>query len=439
VSPSVLLIFISLLLTFSPLTAEESHKSTGIINGQDNVLSSELRCGNIYLLPSLIGNSSLEYDKSKIYSTVQLVWQTSITPSLFYSGALELTNKPHELIGTKFSRPDYVLSTGRFQESKVEYRSKSLQVRLGRANFFEEDYRPFIFNYPINGDGLSWVYQWRSFAFKHVLESLPAEKSSGVIFRRLMTYHHLEYRFGQVVVGAGEYFILTGENLGLELKRLNPFLPFSLNSHDSEQEVFEGFSGDSDNALIKFFVSWKKNRTKIDLRLFIDEFQIDSKDRKTNSDGLLFSLSGKYNFNSVIGIGMPGTIEGIASFSNPNFGDHPGPYTSTTSASFPLFEYSPGMLDLIFIDINLHPTTRSKIIVAAHREHWVQISRLPPEVRNQNSALQGLIIKQDNRIILAYEQDLPRMNSILHFQSWWAKPFVKGPGVSLSLVYFHKL
>jgi hypothetical protein len=439
VSPNLHVIFIFLFFSLGSLSAEESCKSTIFKSGQENGISSQLRYGNIYLLPSLIGNSSLEYDKSKKYSTVQLMWQTSITPSLIYSGALELTNRPHELIGTKFSRPDYVLSTGRFQESKIDYQSKSLRVEFGRANFFEEDYLPIIFKHPVNGDGLSLVYQWERLAFKYVLQSLPAENSDGVIFRRLMTYHHLEYRFGQVLVGAGELFILTGENLGLELKRLNPLLPFSLNSHDSEQEVFDGFSGDSDNALIKFFVNWKGNQSRFNIRLFIDEFQIDSEDRETNSDGLLLSISGEYDFNSILGIGVPGTIEGIASFSSPNFGDHPGPFTSTTSASFPLFEYSPGMLNLIYLKAELHPTAKSQMIIAAHQERWVQISSLSPEDRNQKLALEGLLVKRDNRVVLAYRQEAPKLNSIFHLQSWWDTPNENGLGISLSLILFHRL
>ena len=84
--------------------------------------------GKEYLLPSLRSNSNLDYDKEKNYSNIQINLKTKLTQNISYSGILELSDKPHELIGTKYSRPDFLITTGRFQESKIEYQSKSFMM-----------------------------------------------------------------------------------------------------------------------------------------------------------------------------------------------------------------------------------------------------------------------------------------------------------------------
>jgi len=420
----------------SKLGVSQTLFSTSIQNQSGNGINAKYTYGNVYLIPSLISNSALEYIQSKSYSTLQVNWKTPIGRDLIYSGALEATDRPHELIGTKFSRPDYPISTGRIQKSVIDYQSESLLIRAGRANFFEGSYRASVFLPPINGDGLSWVYNKEGWAFKHVIESLPAEKSGDVVFRRLLTYHHLAYRFGHTVIGAGEYFILTGTALGLELKRLNPFLPFMLNSHDSEADLYPGFSGDSDNSLIKLFLDWERNGSKLNIRFYLDEFQIDSGDRELYSDALLFNISGMKEFKLIPVLDVPGKLECTISISNPNFGEHPGPFTTTTSAGFPLFEYNPGMLSLAYVKIVLQPNSVSQISLSAHHERWLETSSLSPDLRYIRSALKTLPIKEDSRFMLAYDREIPKLQATLSFATWRASDSQNsGMLVSLSTQY----
>ncbi len=420
----------------SKLGVSQTSFSTSIQNQSGNGINAKYTYGNLYLLPSLISNSAFENNQSKSYSTLCVNWETPIGRDLIYSGALEATDRPHELIGTKFSRPDYPISTGRIQKSVIDYQSESLLIRAGRANFFEGSYRVSVFLPPINGDGLSWVYKNEAWAFKHVLESLPAETSGDVVFRRLLTYHHLAYRFGHTVIGAGEYFILTGAALGLELKRLNPFLPFMLNSHDSEADLYPGFSGDSDNSLIKLFLDWERNGSKLNVRFYLDEFQIDPEDRDEFSDAMLLNISGIRDMVKVPGLNIPGTVEGALSISNPNFGEHPGPFTTTTSAGFPLFEYSPGMLSLAYVKIVIQPNSLSQISLSAHLERWLETTSLPPPLRNKRSALQALPIKEDSRVMLAYEREIPKLRATISFATWRASDSNNsGMLVSLSTQY----
>ena len=310
------------------------------------------------------------------------------------------------------------MSTGRFQKSVLNYRSESLDIRIGRTNFFDEIYRASVFEPPINGDGFSWGYKYKNFAFKHVLESLPAEKSGAVVFRRLLSYHHLEYHFGRAVVGAGEYFLLSGNAIGLEFKRLNPFLPFSLNSHDSEADIYTGFSGDADNALINFFLTWAGNSTELRLRLYVDEFQIDSKDREVFSDAMLVNISVMKNLASIPGLNIPAKVEGTISLSNPNFGEHPGPFTTTTSGGYPLFEFSPGMLRLYFLKVQIQPSLNNVIWVSAHHEHWLNISSLPPDIRNKRAVLEILPVEEDYLFLLSFKREINKLHTQVEFQGW---------------------
>ena len=72
----------------------------------------------------------------------------------------------------------------------------------------------------------------------------------------------------------------------------SPFLPYSVNSHDSEADLFSDFRGDSDNSLIKFFWERRTASLIIGLNLYIDEFQIDAYDREVYNDAMLLSFYG---------------------------------------------------------------------------------------------------------------------------------------------------
>ncbi|MCF7923452.1 MAG: hypothetical protein K9M55_12200, partial [Candidatus Marinimicrobia bacterium] len=303
--------------------------------------------GAIKLLPSLIRNSNLVFDSDEHYSDIWIEGGFTISDRLSFEGALELTDQPHQLIGTKFSRPDYPLSTGRFQKSVVSYASNDLTVSVGRDDMLSGPLRPNIFSYPSFGDGFSWRYNWKGWSFKHVFQVLPAEQANNQIFRRSISYHHLAKTLHSFTVGVGEYFILTGEHIGLDLKRLNPFLPYSLNSHDSVADYYPGFVGDSDNSLIKLFLNWSNHSSQLAVGLYVDEFQIDAVDREVYNDAMLLSFSAKHEIEW---FGALNQISWGFSASNPNFGQHPGPFTTTTFAAYPLFEYTPGMKSLAYFD-----------------------------------------------------------------------------------------
>ncbi len=87
--------------------------------------------------------------------------------------------------------------------------------------------------------------------------------------------------------------------------------------------------------------------------------------------------------NSIFVLNKPGLVSGSISVANPNFGDHPGPFTSATSAGFPLFEHSPGMESMIFLRAEIYPSLKDLVRVSFHSERWLAITSIAPEDRNQ--------------------------------------------------------
>ncbi len=402
---------------------------------QTDILSVKYNYGTMYLLPSLVKNSALEYDDSKNYSDIWISWHRTINHLFSYSGSLEITNLPHNIIGTKYSRADYLFSTGRFQESYLNIKTNNLLVMLGRANSFADPLRPRVFVQPVTGDGLIWTYRSDQWTFKHVIQTFPAEKSGELIFRRVFNYHHLTYEIGEFTLGAGEYLILTGENIGLDLKRLNPFVPYSRISHDSFADEYSGFTGDSDNAMIKFFSIWNRNSFIFKLSFYIDEFQLDSWDREVNSDALLLNGFAKSEFTSLAGRNIPWSIQASMSIANPNFGEHPGPFTATHSAGYPLFENSPGMMSLIFVETDFEPIAGNLIGLSWQNEYWVNISSLPPELRNSRLAILNLEQHQDSQIKIEFRHHSIKSRTTLHFQGWKSSVVGEDYGGMVSLIY----
>ena len=384
--------------------------------------------GTNQFLPSLRTNSSLEYDQEKLYSDIWFRGGFQIAENVSFSGALELTDQPHELIGTKFSRPDYPLSTGRFQQSVLTYETDKLTIRFGRDDMLSTDLRPDIFSYPIYADGVGWNYSWQSWNFGHIYQTLPAERKSNQIFRRSVSYHHLSKTFQYLTMGVGEYYILAGESTQFDLKRLNPFLPYSLNSHDSEVDYYPGFSGDSDNSLIKLFLNWSKHSSKVSINLYIDEFQIDAVDREVYSDALLLSLSAESEINAM---GKRSLLKWGFSAANPNFGQHPGPFTTTTSANFPLFEYTPGMTYLAFFKANLLLNKTVECVLGGYTERWVNISQLVPSFMNSRTELNALKVNSNSRLNLGVEYKLKNYPVCFGIDGWSGSD----SGVSLKIQF----
>ena len=399
---------------------------------QEYKLNISYSYGMIQLTPGLISNSNFDFDRDKMYSDFWIQGGFKISDRISFAGALELTDQPHELIGTKFSRPDFPLSTGRFQQSVVKYANDKLTIQVGRDDMLGNPLRPAIFNYPLFADGIGWDYKWHRWSFRHVYQTLPAEKQANQIFRRSVSYHHLSRIFSNFSIGAGEYFILTGDKLGVDFKRLNPFLPYSLNSHDSVADYYPGFSGDSDNSLIKLFFEWNKKHNQVTVNLYIDEFQIDGVDREVASDAILLNISAANEINA---LGHSNLINWGFSLANPNFGQHPGPFTTTTIGAYPLFEYTPGMKNLFYFDATLFTDKSYQLSLSGYSEKWVHIAQLSPDLMNQRIELDNLDFYSDYRLSVGATHKLQQFPLKLGIIAWLGSEEEHSSGVRLNFQY----
>ncbi|MCF7809172.1 MAG: hypothetical protein K9N38_11695 [Candidatus Marinimicrobia bacterium] len=406
--------------------------STYAQNNPGYNLSVHYSYGNSQLLPSLTSQSFPDVDTDEKYSDVWIDYGFDIFENLSFEGALELTDQPHELIATKFSRPDFPLSTGRFQRSVLKYSNDPFTVSFGRDDFLTDEGHTQPFKYPTFGDGFSWDFQWRKWTFKHVFEVMPAEEANGMVFRRSVSYHHLAREFGNYSIGAGEFFILTGEQIGFDLKRLNPFLPYLLNSHDSEGNIYSGFSGDADNAIIKGFFRWSNQTSSASINVYIDEFQIDGYDREVYSDAILISLSGSTQKKI---IGIENQLRIGFSVSNPNFGQHPGPSTTMTLAGFPLVEYVPGMKNLAYFDNTMIITKHFKLNVGMFTERWVPITTLSPSKMNERTSLESLEDYSDSRLLLGLGYSFSQTPLALGATGWIGSGELSNSGLKIELNY----
>ena len=418
---------VSLLCLFCQLCF---HQTVLAEDPNDHYLDISYSYGSNQLLPSLLTNSDLVFDRDQLFSDLWIQGGFKISDKLSFEGGLQLTDQPHELIGTKFSRPDYPLSTGRFQRSVVKYKSESLTIMVGRADMLSGELRPDLFSLPATGDGFSWQYGWKDWGFKHVFQVLPAETDENQVFRRSVSYHHLSKKINDHTFGVGEYFILSGKQIGFDLKRLNPFLPYSLNSHDSEADYFSGFSGDSDNSLIKFFWEWRKKSSKIALNLYIDEFQIDAVDRDVFRDAMLLSFSGV--IDRVV-LNQQSSFTYGFSIANPNFGQHPGPFTTTTIGAFPLFEYTPGMQSIYFFEAQLFTERRYQLSLSGYSEKWLNITHLSPEQMNLRVELDKLEVITDSRVSIQAQYKFESIPLNLHGGGWVGTDDENSSGVKIDL------
>jgi hypothetical protein len=424
------LVFFSLLPI--QLSSVETSQQASI---EENWLRLKLNYGGIFFLPSLLANSNLEFSSENSYSDIFSTVNIKISENITYSGLLQLSNQPHTMIGTKLSRPDFPLSTGRIQESKIDFQGKSFKVSLGRANFLNTIPRAEIFVQPVSGDGFCWSIYSDSWEFKHSIQSLPSEFSDATVFKRLLNYHHLATTFGHTKIGAGEYYIVSAPSLGIDLHRFNPFLPYSLVSHDSYDESHPGFLGDLDNAIINFFWNWNYGATIFTGNLYIDEFHIDSWDRKVKNDAILLSIFGRHNFSNSTKIRFPFTVESAFSVGNPNFGQHKGPFTAANSASFPLFTGSPGMKSLGFLKVLLHTSNYTTFTFSFHKEEWIRISSLATRDVNLKAALSKLPNKRDSRLTITFQRKIRTFNAIINIGVWSQVNDGNKSGANVSLIY----
>ncbi len=123
---------------------------------------------------------------------------------------------------------------------------------------------------------------------------------------------------------------------------------------------------------------------------------------------------------------------------NPNFGDHPGPFTRANSAGYPLMQFSPGLVGLGYCKWS-HSFTKSTYISFSYaKEYWKNISPIPPEFRNRIDVLDALPLLDDELFHLSYELNVTQLKAKFMVEVWASINDENSNGIILSTKYLPK-
>jgi len=327
----------------------------------------------------------------------------SISQKYTILGGLVLSNSEPGLIGANFERPDIpVFSTGRVYASEINYHSGAFNLRAGRL-------RPKYYlirqlsqwnRARISGDGVDWSYKHKAWVFSNSIEFLPAERiSSGETFDRILNFHQLSFKmYRDFSLSLGEFSIYTGINQGINLLRSNPFVPYTVHNFDTDSSTKSGFLGDLDNYILYSEFAIVKKKWEFKFKSYIDEFQIDSEDRKVLADQFLFI--GEFWTKLTELQKSKNRIETVLRYSRSNiaFGTHNGVLTSFTVGSVPLLPHELGQKERLDILLSLSNTSNMFLIINYYHLKYVDLTNVDYGNLNLRMIQQELIINSNNGI-----------------------------------------
>ena len=305
----------------------------------------------------------------------------SISHNLKFLGGFVLSNYKPDLIGANYERPDIpVFSTGRVYASEINYHSGAFNLRAGRLRtkyYLIRQLSPWN-RARISGDGVDWSYKHKAWVFSNSIEFLPSEQlSSGETFDRILNFHQLSIKmYRDFSLSLGEFSIYTGINQGINLLRSNPFVPYTVHSFDTESSTKSGFLGDLDNYILYSEIAIDKKKWEFKFRSYIDEFQIDSEDRKVLADQYLFI--GEFWTELTEPKKSIYHPEAVLRYSRSNiaFGTHNGVLTSFTVGSVPLLPHRLGQKERLDILLSLSNTSNMFLIINLYHLKYVDLAKV---------------------------------------------------------------
>ena len=352
---------------------------------------------------------SLAYENDFKNSTRIIYFEKGLSISRKYTflGGIVLSNSEPDLIGANYERPDIpVFSTGRVYASEINYHSGAFNLRVGRL-------RPKYYlirqssqwnSARISGDGVNWSYKHKAWIFSNSIEFLPAERiSSGETFDRILNFHQLSFKaYRDFSISLGEFSIYTGINQGINLLRSNPFIPYTVHNYDTDSSTKSGFSGDLDNHILYGEIAIIKKSWEFKFKSYVDEFQIDSEDRKVLADHFLFigefwtelTEPQKSNYHP----------EAVLRYSRSNiaFGTHSGVLTSFTVGSVPLLPHELGQKERLDILFSLSSTSNLFLILNYYHLKYVDLNDIDLNNLNLKNIQRELNIGSKNGVDLRF-------------------------------------
>ncbi len=182
----------------------------------------------------------------------------------------------YEFLQTKFSRNGV---SGSFNTAVIEYHNSSNNalIAVGRSHIWwgQSLMSSLIIN-PNCGpfDQIYFKLMHKNYKLESFTARLNSKSDYDSIFNRYLAGHRISYIAPKknFIINVGELFIYSGINKGLDLRFINPVIPYTivdLNNNDDLQ-------ADNTNAILFFDFRYKYNtKYSIYSELIIDDFQID--------------------------------------------------------------------------------------------------------------------------------------------------------------------
>lgn len=255
-------------------------------------------------------------------------------------------------IGVTFERQDFPLfSTGRFYHGEMILNFDKINFNIGR-HVYDQD--PLLQNSIWNdsrltGDGINWKWNFTgNWSFENSIEFLPNEKDTlGQYFERVLNHHAITWNNKIFEFSVGEISIYSGINQSINWRQSNPFLPYVFHYVDSYDRTTPSYRGDNENVIITLGLKFDilKNFS-FQTKIYIDDIQIDTVDRKRIADIFLLYNEFHYNYKNI----FRGTFH--FTLSNPAMAWHKGPYTSLLAYGYELLPHEYGEIYSYGLKIN---------------------------------------------------------------------------------------
>jgi hypothetical protein len=276
-------------------------------------------------------------------------WRLPIKNHWRFSGSVMITNRDRGWLGATHARPDLPVpfSTGRIISGEVDYSKDCFQIRLGRLF---PNYHPWRQESPfaretISGDGVDWQYFHGTLTFHSRIEFLRNERDDlGQPNNRIFNFHRLGVKLGKYEWGGGEFLIYTGHDRALDWVWSNPFVPYMVHNYEyysNERVTICG--GDTDNTIIYTDLLYDDEKFSFSSRFYLDEFQVDGKDREIYTDEYLWHnqfLLPLINTSSL----NPDELALTLAVASAGFGYHQGLFTSFYVGDYSLLPSESGRI-----------------------------------------------------------------------------------------------
>ena len=205
-----------------------------------------------------------------------------------YVFQLQLVNDYYKKIalGNNYSKYDM---SGRIKNAYFTFSNHNFDFTFGRFSLFwgQSKFRSIISSghFP-STENILIRYNAKRFNFELYHGQLSPELNlENIRINRNFGGHKLSLKLNNSLsIAIGEYIIYTGQNRGIELIYLNPYVPYFLTGLENSEQPHPYMSSDNDNSIIfsDFRFNYNKN---VDIfgEVIIDDLQID----KTGIDNAL--------------------------------------------------------------------------------------------------------------------------------------------------------